>query len=278
MKAIIAMVACVVLSITVVPAFANSKTIEVQKDKQGKAGEDISIKTTTIDANLISIDEEKSFTLQAADVKDETTKAAAIAKFINDNFKDVTAAANMAKVTITSKAGLKIIGAKVSPLKSGEKDKLVALGLDANPFAPVVLALTLGGTGNIGAFFASIEIEGPDAGLSPYTVNTGGKTFEQLLDEFKTQINDDPNALTADVFATSNCPAPTILCSELRIFNGTDSDSYSVFFGDEVPPSGFSYGFSEALVIPAPSTLALLSTGVLATVGYVWRRRARRVL
>jgi hypothetical protein len=57
-----------------------------------------------------------------------------------------------------------------------------------------------------------------------------------------------------------------------------DSDSYSVFFGDEVSPSGFSYGFSEALVIPAPSTLVLLSTGVLATVGYVWRRRARRVL
>src|SRR6266702_4579474 len=70
MKAIIAMVACVVLSTAVVPAFANSKTIEVQKDKQGKAGQDISIRTTTIDAKLISIDEEGSFTLQAADVKD----------------------------------------------------------------------------------------------------------------------------------------------------------------------------------------------------------------
>lgn len=276
MKAIIAMVACVVLSSAVVPAFANSKKIEVQE--QGKEGTDVEIRVTVIDKNLSQSDEKRKFTLQKADVTNVNTKAAAIAKQINDNFVDVTATANMATVTITSKAGLTIILAKVSPLQSGEKDKLVALGLDANPLAPVVLGLTLGGTGNIGGFLASIEIQGPDAGLSPYTVNTDGKTFAQVLDEFKTQINTDPNALTADVFATSDCPAPTILCSELRIFHGTDSDSYSVFFGDEVSPSGFSYGFSEALVIPAPSTLALLSTGVLAMVGYVWRRRARRVL
>lgn len=264
MKRIIAIIALAIFSFCAMPAHANNRKIKVEA--AGVVGTmEVRIATVDTATTTDTVIETVPITLAAADVMNPGTKAAKIVARINAVATNATAAVDAGDpsiVVITSNAGRSVSRVDPRPMRTTERDRLVAaVTLPETAGDAVVLGFDLEGTGSQDGGSATIDIGG-----TPYTVSTSsGETAGSVLLALEALIDPDP-IYDADIVG-----------SELRIFGSVLGNDYSAFVSDAGPGSaGFSYGFSlESFPVPTPepSILALLAAAAFG--GGVVRARRR---
>jgi hypothetical protein len=241
-------------------AQANDRKIKVTAP--GAAGATMEVKVSTVDTKTVGDLMTETFTVTIPNMPTPASKAAAIITAINATATNVTAAidpGDNTQVIITSVAGRSISRVDPRPLKSGEQDKLAALGPadGENPNSPALVGLDLDGTGSqVGT--ATIDIGG-----TPFTVATSDlETNTQVLDALMTQID------------MSSMFKATVTGDELDILGSVLGNEFSAFVSDTNPTSeaGYSYGFFEQTLVPEPSSLVLFAASLIG-LGAALRRR-----
>ena len=261
MKRIIAAIALAAVALCAMPSQANDKKVKVTAAGTGLTT--MEIKVTTVDKKTVTDPQTETITVTIPAAPTTATKAAAIvAAFAGAT--NVTAKldpADNTQVIITSNADRSISRVDARPLKSGERDKLAALGpVDGeSATATALLGFQLEGTGSKDGT-ATLTINGV-----PFTVSTSsGELFGDVLLALKAAI--DPDAIYD----------ASIVGNELQITGSVLGYDYAAFVTDAEGTPGYSYGFSSTSfpeAAPEPATLALLGLG-LAGLGLGRRKQA----